>query len=429
MTFMTATTKSLRHIRLFGVWLTVVTVLSGCGAEAAPSRSMSSDLQSPTVSPSDLTPASTATSSPTLAPAPKPIVSTSATFNLLPTTPPAGFESTIVCDGDIGTSDAVAIVELKTGEEFVTTRVLRDYADPDAPRTACTFGEGNFYIEDLIDARHVLIHSEGIHAIVDLPEVRYHWFALPEVEDEYANFLAVSPSLDAVVWTRQRIVPEPFEIISRELVITTEAGDAFVAELPAIEGGRCGSPTDSNFADYHLGGRHYYALDQIFLQINALVVASGSESEMELVPPPDGRSEDDHVPTFPVWSPTDEVLYYRFGNDVMRWTPEGVSDLFLADTPWFHPSMTADGRYLAYVVESDLYLIDFTTDATPQLIRENVRYPVFVNGSQIWSLEAPETGCATDETVEWVYDVRDGSEGPSVIESVAEVWPQTSSNH
>ena len=50
--------------------------------------------------------------------------------------------------------------------------------------------------------------------------------------------------------------------------------------------------------------------------------------------------------------------------------------------------MTADGGYLAYTVDSDLYLIDFTTDATPQLIREDVKQPVFVNDSQLWFVDA-----------------------------------------
>ena len=148
------------------------------------------------------------------------------------------------------------------------------------------------------------------------------------------------------------------------------------------------------------------------------------------MPPAGGDWADDQKPLFPVWSPTEEVLYYRIGNDVMQWTPAAGEELFLADTPWFNPSMTADGRYLAYVVDGDLYLVDFTTDGQPELIREGVTYPVFVNGSQLWFRDTTGNGCVTpDDPPERIYDLRDGSEAPSVIEFVQEVWPQTSSNH
>lgn len=63
---------------------------------------------------------------------------------------------------------------------------LRDYADPGSPRTACQFhtqqaGHG-YGVAQLIDARHVVIQSLDCcqtYAMVDLPEVRYHWFQLP----------------------------------------------------------------------------------------------------------------------------------------------------------------------------------------------------------------------------------------------------------
>ena len=391
------------------------------GASPSPSAVASESPSASPPSPSPSDPVPTATPEPTQAP----ITSTTAEFSLLPADPPVDFASTITCDGDIGPSDPVAVVSLKTGDEGVTTTVLRDYADLDAPRTVCTFGDGNWYGVGLIDARHALINSGGVQAIVDLPEVRYHWFALPQVEGEYATVLTVSPNLDAVLWTRQHQEP-----LSRQLMITTSAGDDVVAELPAVQGGRCGSPQDSNLADYQHLGRHYYALDQVYAAINTLIIASGADSELEVSPPVEGERDPATIPTFPVWSPIADELFFRMGDDVMRWTSETGPELFLADTPWFHPTITADGRYLAYTVDSDLYLIDFTTDVTPQLIREDVKQPVFVNDSQLWFVDATGPGCATDDVpAERIYDVRDGSESPSVIKYVQGVWPQTSSNH
>ena len=82
-------------------------------------------------------------------------------------------------------------------------------------------------------------------AVVDLPEVRYHWFQLPDVDGGNAGLLTVSPDLDAVLWVRWHLQPEP---MTRQLILTTASGDAVVADLPAEEGGRCGSPQDSKSA-------------------------------------------------------------------------------------------------------------------------------------------------------------------------------------
>jgi hypothetical protein len=408
-------------------------VLAGCAAVASPSASAVASRAAPSVEPSmEPPPTSTPSPSKTSAPSPSPvptaavIASTTATFSLMPVDPPPDFESTITCDGDIGPSDPVAIVTLKGSDPDTFARPeLRSYADISSPRTVCRFGDGDFFIEDLIDARHVLISASGVHAVVDLPEVRYHWFNPPREEGQVGgNVLAVSPQLDAVVWMRYRADP-----LTRDLMITTAAGDAVVAALPGVEGGRCGSDTDSNHADYQHAGSHYYALDQLTLSLNALVVADGAVAKVEFQPPADGARDPATIPTFAIWSPVEEVLYFRLGDDVMRWTPAEGQELFMADTPWFNPSMTADGRYLAYVVDSDLYLVDFEGDATPRLIHPGVLRPVFVNDAQLWFEEAPSNGCITDERQVRVYDVRDGSVAPSIVEWVQEVWPATSANH
>ncbi len=85
--------------------------------------------------------------------------------------------------------------------------------------------------------------------------------------------------------------------------------------------------------------------------------------------------------------------------------------------------------YLAYVAESDLYLVDLATDVNPEVIRFGVLRAVFVNDAQLWFEEESDGGCVTQERQVRVYDVRDGSEAPSIVDYVDEVWPQTSSAH
>jgi hypothetical protein len=411
--------------------LVVLANLAGCAAAASPStsaqpsRTASSVEASTEPTPAAPIPSDTAAPTPTTVPTPESITATSAPFSLLPADPPPDFVSTITCEGDIGPSDPVAIVQLKASDPDTFRRQeLRNYADISSPRTVCTFGDGDFYIEDLIDAKHVLIIASGVHAVVDLPEVRYHWFDPPQADGVRGNVLAVSPQLDAVVWSRYR-----GDRVTRDIVLTTAAGDEVVAALPGVEGGRCGAPEDSNFADYQHAGTHYYVLDQLYLQVNALVVADGAVAKLDIQPPEEGTRDPGTIPTFAMWSPLEDVLYFRLGDDVMRWTPEGGQELFMADTPWFHPSMTADGRYLAYVVDTDLYLVDFEGDATPRLIQPGVLRPVFLNNAQLWFEEASSAGCITEERQVRVYDVRDGSVAPSIVEWVQEVWPGTSSNH
>ena len=207
---------------------------------------------SPTPSPSASTvesvtptPGATGSASPTSlpatpAPTPSPIsvaMSSSASFSLLPTAQPADFVSHISCNGSIGPSDPVALVYLHGTGPGVA---LRDYADPGSPRTACTVGDSPPQLIDiaqLIDARHVVIRGNGpVFAVVDLPEVRYHWFALPQEAGFRAEFLAVAPGLDQIAWESSNTVGA--ETAERKVHLTTAAGDQVVAALPSSPGGR-----------------------------------------------------------------------------------------------------------------------------------------------------------------------------------------------
>jgi len=93
--------------------------------------------------------------------------------------------SWITCSGAIGAADPVAVVQLHSAAD-TGELVMRDYVDPRNPRTACQFhtqqaGHG-YGVAQLIDAHHVVIASNDccqLFAVVDLPEVRFHWFQLP----------------------------------------------------------------------------------------------------------------------------------------------------------------------------------------------------------------------------------------------------------
>lgn len=374
----------------------------------------------------------TATAEPTPLPTPAPPASSTATFSLLAIDPPAGDPSQITCSGDIGPSDPVAVVSLKGTRRVAGLTVMRDYIDPANPRTVCEFRSTE--ITQLIDARHVVIEScDGAGcalAVVDLPEVRYHWFALPTDDDTSGNFIAVSPGLDEVAWSSTDTA-DNYARQNRRLHLTRADGDHVVARFLPV-GGRCGSGDDSKLGAYSRSGAHMYALDVPIAGQTVFVGLHGLD-QVFMFRPPGGNWPDATYPAMPLWSVTDEVLYYRRDGSVWSWTPTDGEQLFLDGVGWQFPTMSPDGRYLAYVVPQDdgshdAFLIDLQEGGAPELIGEQRTMPVFLTATQLWFKSESGSGCVTQQEDELIYDVNESAESRSIIDWVRAVWPATSSN-
>ena len=373
--------------------------------------------------------------SPTATPASTPLTSASTSFNLLPAEQPAAFVSQITCSGTIGASDPVAIVQLHAAVEGTGEIVLRDYADVGSPRTVCDFGGHGFDVR-LIDARHGLITTSSAgrytYAVVDLPEVRYHWFQLPVTPGWPSELIAVSPGLDQVVWK----AVDPQGSSTDTVHVTTSTGDHVVATLRDTSMGRCGTPDDSKHGAYTRSGAHLFVLNQPITFQNSLLVLTGETTLMSIVPPSGDWPTGAH-PAMAVWSPTSETLFYRLGGDVWKWTSGSGPELYLPGVTWYHPTISPDGSLLAYAVARpegtlhDVFLVDLAHGGSPQQIGDGARkQPAFLNSSQLWfKSEGDDHGCA-GATLErpLIYNITDGSESPSIIDQVLQVWPATSSN-
>lgn len=346
--------------------------------------------------------------------------------------PPAGGPPAdgpqVTCSGAIGSSDQVAIVLLHTG-----SIVLRDYADPARPRSVCIFAgtQGSLGGIQLIDAHHVVVprnEADFLYAVVDLPEVRYHWFQLPHPPNQLPTFLGVSPALDQVAWWSIDLPGS-----TDKVHLTTKAGDQVVASVPDPHGGRCRGADDSRFAAYTHSVGHLFVLDNEDPALTSLLVVQGTQTQL-LVSPPSTQWAVGAQPAMAVWSPISEALYYRQQGDVWKWTPASGAKRFLPGVFWQYPTFSSDGRYLAYAVprpdgNHNVFLIDVAHSGSPVMIGKGPRnLPVFLNATQVWYKSDAQGTCGPGGNQPLIYDLADGSEASSVIEQPFAVWPATSSN-
>ncbi len=339
--------------------------------------------------------------------------------------------SWITCSGSIGPSDPVAVVQLHAAAD-TGDLALRDYADPSSPRTACQFhtrqaGHG-FGVVQLIDARHLVIQGLDccqLFAVVDLPEIRYHWFKLPDLPASQSWFLAVSPRLDEIAWLSNNDSTGG----DRKVHLTTKAGDRVVANLPPALG-RCGAANVSKESAYTHSGSHLFMLDQP-LPDNTLIVLEGNKQVLSVVPPGGGWPKGTQ-PEMAVWSPAADTLYYRQNGDVWWWTQAAGAQLYLPGVNWYYPTFSPSGSHLAYAVPRsdgfhDIFLIDLEHKGSPQLIKSNRNFPVFLNSTQLWYWSEGQGICGPGIDHPLVYDITNGSEAASIIDFVTAVWPATSS--
>lgn len=360
-------------------------------------------------------------------------------FGIMPALPPLDFEADISCSGLIGPADPVAIVQLRGSDDLV----LRDYADVAHPRTACTFGwtpgqQGSQPLE-ILDARHIVIVWGGRelwYAVVGLPEVRYRWFALPDLPQTPdlswpPEFVAVSPNLDQVLWVSHSADDLTSGYGTTEVHVTTASGDRTVVSHADLLPGFCGA--SPSWGMYTRTGEHALVrTGEGGSQFTHLFVLEG-ETPVLSIQPPDGGWSMGSWPGAAIWSPTSETLYYTQGGDVWRWAPGADPVIYLPGVSWLSATMTPDGTHLAYEVQNpddshSVYLVDLAGDGAPHQIGKGPRIrPRFVNNTQLWYETGSSGGCVPgpEEPQPLIYNLADGSESPSILDSVWNVWPGT----
>jgi hypothetical protein len=216
--------------------------------------------------------------------------------------------------------------------------------------------------------------------------------------------------------------------------LTTHAGDKVVASLPNPHGGRCGSPEDSKIAGYSRSGKHLFVLDQPIPTLNSLLVLAGDQAALRIAPD-SGPWATGAQPAMAVWSATSDTLYYRKGTDVVKWRPAAGPQSFLPGVSWYDPTISPDGRHLAYAeVGTDFLhtvsMVDLPPTGRPNQIGNGRRnLPAFLNARQLWFKSDNPGPCGSGGNQSLIYDLTDASESPSIIDWPVSVWPATSSNY
>jgi hypothetical protein len=382
-------------------------ICAGCGGAAPSSIATASPSAAATGA------ASTSPSSPATGPSPS-ITSSPAAPVFAEVDAPKGFVSKITCSGSIGATDPVAIVVTDENSREI---IMRDYADITNPRTVCAFPDERVR---LLDARHVVFEGCGTDApcalaVVDLPEVRYHWYELPTTPDGPVNLVAVAPDLATAAWTESK---DDGDGALRTLVLRDATGDHLIADLERYDFGDCG-PEPRTEAAFARTGSYLYVIDTYIGSHLYVIGGHDVEQSLESV----GSA---------VWSPTSSTLYFRKGHHVYRWAPDVGTMLLERDLEWTNPTLSPDGMSLAYAAPNgnaghDIYLADPAHLDQARRIAANASLPVFLNNERLWfkNDEGP-LGCGPGEPPrERVYNLPTSTTASTVITEVLSVWPAT----
>ena len=209
------------------------------------------------------------------------------------------------------------------------------------------------------------------------------------------------------------------------MYVTWGDGTTVVGHLPPTGGGYCGGTPF--WSAYARSGTYFYLLDHesgdtIFRIYRGLRRVFAIRTNAGAAGPAE-----------PIWSPTDDVLYYLRGGDVWRWVPDAGAQQFMTDVTWSSVTISPDGRYLAYAAPArdgsdDTYLVDLTApDPAPARIGRRREAPPVLDRTQLWLQPEPAgAGCIGRKLpMPVIYDINEMAESPSIIRRVISTWPAT----
>jgi hypothetical protein len=135
-----------------------------------------------------------------------------------------------------------------------------------------------------------------------------------------------------------------------------------------------------------------------------------------------------------LWS--GDVLYIDGAKGIEKWRAGAIS-LFLPGVHWVDAGSSPAGGQIVYTVRAadgtgHVMIVDLTTGSTREIGRSRA-YPRFLTANLLWYSQerrcAPTdpAGACTGKTIAtgntFVYDLQRGTESPSIVKAVFDVWP------
>lgn len=340
----------------------------------------------------------------------KPAATPASLFGHLPvaSSPRLSSPPPVSCIGDVGNSDPVAIVTLH-GQDNI---VLRDYADESHPRTFCSFGPGVSPFS-ILDPHHVAAFYGPATVVLELPSGR-------ALEVGVNGFVvAVAPDTSQVL---------DFSGDPPALHDTWDSGDVVIQAYPT-PAGRCGGgPWPGAFSR---DSKYGFAIWDQGPNATFMNIVGNHQGLYAEVPPPGGWTNLQQ-PNMAIWSPVEDKLYFSKQNAVWTWTPSGGASQLRAGLSWYYPSMSPDGKRLAYeawgpnFTSPTVHLMDPVagTDIA-QIGSAPSELPTFLGNDLLW-FRTQAGGCGPNDFKSYVYDFRDNSLSGSIVDWVSATWPGTS---
>jgi hypothetical protein len=131
-------------------------------------------------------------------------------------------------------------------------------------------------------------------------------------------------------------------------------------------------------------------------------------------------------------------LYYEDQGGIEKWT-DGAVTTVAAGATWIRPHASPDGTSIAYFLRGAdslgrVWLLDTATGKSRELLDEPRSEPVFLTNRYLWYRgdmpcareQCPMGPPVTASGTTYVYDLQDGTESPSAIAAIYDVWPHGS---
>ncbi len=204
---------------------------------------------------------------------------------------------------------------------------------------------------------------------------------------------------------------------------------ALVASF-TLQPGRSGGWDDQILIRFSPSGRHFVLVNTVTIP-NTFQIRRASDGSVVWASPSSDFGSAEFA-TMAAWARHGDRLYFRDGTGIRTWDPTEMVTTLVAGLKWFHPSISPDGRSIAYSVFDQaapgaprfphVELRDLQS-GTAHAVGQPLRYhPFFLTSSVVLYGEAdPQSGFPAQRS--FALDLRTGQETELPFAFVTDVWP------